>query len=169
MKDEFTFELSTPISYQQGADGDSQGTTLVITAPSMKYAKYSLKLQQLYERSTKDFQMEIYDLKNLDVLLKMNENATPLLTNENANLKTVTQDGQEVETEEIKTEDILQKIFQSKIDVDSFFSELKNILTKSHCCKIDDVQLLNELLYEKISLTDMKKILCEYIKNFLSI
>jgi hypothetical protein len=151
MKEEFTFELTTPILYAKDGVADHKGKTLVITAPSRNSVlkKPLRQLKRLFVRVM------------LEKAASGNQDSEPLQN---------TEDGSTNIMAGMPPGTIIILLMGSKeVDIEDCLKCLRGILTTADCCKIDGKLPLIKDLYDKLSGDDDERLLGEYIKNFLPI
>lgn len=137
LQNEFTFELSTPISYARDG-GFSESSTLTLKAPSNKQAREGARLKQSFWRALSD---------------RQTKNTEPSESKDESN-------------DEIDGETIMAIIMSSNEDINKFQDDFKSLLLNG-VCFIDSSIKLTVPLYDSMSDADTERLMGEYLANFL--
>jgi len=165
MKEDFTFQLTTPIKYSKAGVADHEGTYLVIKAPTrnkvLKKPCRKLKrlIAQVFRKNFADLAKDLSD----DAIEKARDTLSKSKNEEEE------EESVDIVADLTPRQITFQLLSSTVVDIEDCYKALKEILILEDCCKIDGEIPLNDHLHGELEAADEEGVLGAYIKNFLPI
>lgn len=137
--------LSTVLKFGDAQGQQQDGTFVQITAPSNKVGLHCASLDQKFQQAVMELQQ---------AQAEKNKDALPATK-------------QEEKSEEVSGDEILSVLMISQINMPEYMAEFERIILSGQSCLINGEIKMTKTLWEDVSYRDAKKILGEYMANFI--